>query len=207
MGARVIPFFTARRWQCEQRREPSWLSLLVPLAFLPILIPTSLLNISIVVEIKSIALAVIGFALSWRLVRWHHRNNWQEPLLWSLHVSYGAVAMGCLILAFTEVASTLHTHAIHLIALAGIGGIILAMMSRVSLGHTGQPLKLASSMPLAFVLIFVAGLLRFLGPVLNAGTTNLFYLVAGILFSLAFIFYLKYYSPLLSRPRKDGRPG
>ncbi len=207
MGARVIPFFTARRWQSEQYQEPSWLSVMVPLTFLVAITPASLLNPETLTNLKPIAFALAGFALSWRVYRWHHRNNWQEPLLWSLHISYAAIAIGCLILGFSKPGSAINTHAVHLIALAGIGGIILAMIARVSLGHTGQPLKLASAMPGAFAILFAAALLRFLGPVLNLKASNLFYLIAGALFALAFVAYLVYYSPLLSRPRTDGRPG
>jgi len=207
MGARVIPFFTARRWQSEQYKEPFFLSLLVPCVFLLVLMPDSLLNLAALPNPKSFAFFVLGIALSWRLYAWHHPNNWQEPLLWSLHVSYGAIALGCWILALSDSSSALNAHAVHLIALAGIGGIILAMIARVSLGHTGQPLTLAKAMPVAFALVFIAGLIRFLGPLFNDSASTVFYFLAGVLFSLGFLFYLWHYSALLGRPRKDGRPG
>jgi len=207
MGARVIPFFTARRWNCEQRKEPAWLGLLVVFGFILVLFPASLFNFTYFSSLKTIALAFLGFVLSWRLYRWRNINNWREPLLWSLHLSYGAIALGCLILAFSTEVNLIHTHAPHLIALAGIGGIILAMIARVSLGHTGQELKLKEAMPWAFALIFLSALLRFLGPVFEAQYSNIFYLVAGSLFALGFIFYLWHYSSLLSKARADGRPG
>jgi len=207
MGARVIPFFTARRWNCEQRKESVWLGLLVVLGFILVLLPVSLVNFAYLSNVKTIALAFLGFALSWRLYQWRNINNWQEPLLWSLHLGYGAIALGCLILAFSTEGSLIHTHAPHLIALAGIGGIILAMIARVSLGHTGQELKLKKAMPWAFALIFLSALLRFLGPVFEAQYSNIFYLVAGILFAQGFTFYLWHYSCLLSKARTDGRPG
>jgi len=207
MGARVIPFFAARRWNCEQRKEPAWLGLLVVFGFILVLLPASLFNFTYFSSLKTFALAFLGFVLSWRLYRWRNINNWREPLLWSLHLSYGAIALGCLILAFSTEVNLIHIHAPHLIALAGIGGIILAMIARVSLGHTGQALKLKKAMPWAFALIFLSASLRFLGPVFEAQYSNIFYLVAGILFALGFIFYLWHYSSLLSKARADGRPG
>ena len=207
MGARVIPFFTARRWNSEQHGEPIWFSILVALGFVLLLLPTSLFSLEYLPMIKSFVLAFLGFALSWRLYQWHHINNWQEPLLWSLHLSYGAIAAGCLVLAFSTAGSPIHTHATHLIALAGVGGIILAMIARVSLGHTGQALKLKRAMPWAFALIFLSALLRFLGPVTGVQYSGTFYLLAGCLFSVGFLLYLLNYSALLSKARADGRPG
>jgi len=207
MGARVIPFFTARRWNCEQRKESVWLSLLVVFGFILVILPPSLINLVYLSKLKTIALAFLGIALSFRLYQWRNINNWQEPLLWSLHLSYAAIALGCLILAFSTEGSLIYTHAPHLIALAGIGGIILAMIARVSLGHTGQELKLRTAMPWAFALIFFSALLRFLGPIFEVQYSKVFYLLAGSLFALGFIFYLWHYSNLLSKARTDGRPG
>jgi len=207
MGARVIPFFTARRWNSEQHQEPVWLGLVVVFGFIIVLLPQTLFSAGFLPGLKAFALALLGFTLSWRLYQWRNINNWREPLLWSLHLSYGAIALGCLLLAFSAVGSSVHTHATHLIALAGIGGIILAMIARVSLGHTGQALKLNKAMPWAFALIFLSALLRFLGPVLNVQYSGIFYLLAGGLFALGFTFYLWHYSRLLSKARADGRPG
>ena len=41
--------------------------------------------------------------------------------------------------------------------------MILAMMTRVSLGHTGRPLKLARAVPVAYVAVLLAGIVRTLG--------------------------------------------
>ena len=75
MGARVIPFFTARRWQIEQYREPQWLGMGLPLGFLVILITQFLSPISIAAELRIGAELCLACGLSWRLYRGHHKNN------------------------------------------------------------------------------------------------------------------------------------
>ena len=59
--------------------------------------------------------------------------------------------------------------------------MILAMMSRVSLGHTGRPLELPRPVALAFALIMLAAVTRSALPLLEAGLTLLSWRVAAFL--------------------------
>ncbi|MCC6295500.1 MAG: NnrS family protein, partial [Pseudomonadales bacterium] len=94
--------------------------------------------------------------------------------------------------------------ALHAFTVGTVGGLILAMMARVSLGHTGRPLTPPRPMAIAFAAVALAAAARVglasvaprLGVALAAGA-----------WCVAFGLFLVRYAPLLWRPRADGRPG
>ena len=85
-----------------------------------------------------------------------------------------------------------------------MSGLILAMIARVTLGHTGRQLQLPAGIVGAFVLF-------------NLGTAARVFLsviwpVAGLwlaaaCWALAFALYVWRYAPMLVAPRVDGHPG
>jgi uncharacterized protein involved in response to NO len=95
--------------------------------------------------------------------------------------------------------------ALHFITIGGIGMMILAMMTRVSLGHTGRSLSIPGFMNLAFALVFSAAIIRaflpsFIGP-------HLAWQISAVLWLLAFLLFLIHCTPILTRRRVDGRRG
>jgi uncharacterized protein involved in response to NO len=56
------------------------------------------------------------------------------------------------------------TDALHLLTIAAMGLMIFAMMSRVSLGHTGRALTPKKSVSWVFILIIISALARALLP-------------------------------------------
>ena len=87
---------------------------------------------------------------------------WRVPLLWSLHIAYGFIIAGFAALAAGLPSST----ALHLLAVGGVGFMILAMISRVSLGHSGRPLEPPRGFTLACVAMILAVLCRALANLL-----------------------------------------
>nr|WP_093391771.1 NnrS family protein [Halopseudomonas xinjiangensis] len=206
IGGRVIPFFTR-----------NGLTLAAPAEALPWL-DNLLLAGSIIVALlmfSGTALApspwlaalftVMGLGHALRLVRWHHVGIWKVPLLWSLHLAYGWLVLAYLAMACWHAGWLISfTQATHLLAIGGMSGIILAMIARVSLGHTGRPLRTPFTMSVAFVLINLAVPARvWLSHVhLSAGLW-----LAAAAWSVAFGLFVWHYWPMLSRPRPDGGPG
>jgi uncharacterized protein involved in response to NO len=95
---------------------------------------------------------------------------------------------------------------VHIIAVGGIGLMILAMISRVSLGHSGRPLELPPGLVAAYCALIVAALSRGL-----AGMLPHYYLpllaIAAAAWTLGFALFLYRYFPILTTPRVDGKPG
>ena len=72
-----------------------------------------------------------------RLWRWHLRGIWRVPLLWSLHLAYAWLLLATLGMAAWHLGwLTQPSLANHALAVGAMGGLTLAMMARVSLGHT-----------------------------------------------------------------------
>jgi len=88
-----------------------------------------------------------------------------------------------------------------------MGGLILAMISRVSLGHTGRPLSPPKAMTFAYIFIVLAALIRSLGPWILPEKTMLFIDISGTFWLFAFGIFVVTYGPMLMSERKDGRPG
>jgi uncharacterized protein involved in response to NO len=85
--------------------------------------------------------------------------------------------------------------------------MILAIMSRVALGHTGRPFRAPPGMAAAYGLVFAAALARTGLPLLLPDWTPTLLLVSGGLWIAAFAIFLYIYTPFLITPRIDGKPG
>jgi uncharacterized protein involved in response to NO len=149
------------------------------------------------------AVLAVGHLL--RLIRWHDRALWRVPLLWSLHLAYGWLAVACLGMALWHFGVSINPSlAVHALTVGAMGGLILAMIARVTLGHTGRPLQPPRGMGLAFVLLNLACVCRVL-LVLVWPVAALW--LAGVCWCCGFGLYLWRYGPMLWRERVDGHPG
>ncbi|MNH33086.1 NnrS protein [compost metagenome] len=127
------------------------------------------------------------------------------PLLWSLHLAYGWLALACLGMALWHFGVPLNPSlAVHCLTIGAMAGLILAMIARVSLGHTGRALLPPTGMTLAFVLLNLAAVSRVV-LVLWMPLGGLW--LAGMCWVLAFALYAWRYAPMLLRARVDGHPG
>lgn len=206
IGGRVIPFFTQRGLRrIEGVKAWVWLdkSLLACGLILAVLFASGLaLQAN---PWLALPFAVFGLGHLVRLVRWHDRGIWQVDLLWSLHLAFSWLVISALGLALWQLGLVYSpSPALHALAIGAMAGLILAMIARVSLGHTGRDLNTPKAMPWAFAL-------------LNAGAAARVFLVgywpqtalwlAALCWISAFALYLYYYAPLLMQARPDGHPG
>ncbi|MEE3168869.1 MAG: NnrS family protein, partial [Pseudomonadota bacterium] len=134
-------------------------------------------------------LAVISAGLM--LVRLAGWKGWlvrQEPLLWILHLSILWVPVALILLAGSLLASWPSSAWTHAAGTGAVACLILGVIARVALGHTGRPLILPNGMVLAFCAIHLAALIRVLtafGVIPwhpGIGTSTLLWLVAFGLF-------------------------
>lgn len=151
---------------------------------------------------------VVGLLAAARAIHWGAHHSLRDPLLWVLHAGYAWLVVGLLLRAMTGLlGAPVSSVATHALTVGAIGTLTLGMMARVALGHTGRALVAPSSMTTAFVAITLAALVRVLGPWLVPGQYLVGLAAAGIFWVLAFALFLAGYSPMLCRPRVDGRPG
>ncbi len=150
-----------------------------------------------------------GLMLGVRLARWRGEATLREPLLWVLHLGYGWLSLGFLLLAFNNLLPLLpQTTALHALTVGAIGTMILAVMTRASLGHTGRPLVAGPGTTAIYVLVTLAAILRLLAP-LDSAWYLLMLSLAGAAWSAAFGLFVLLYARPLVRPRvigEDARP-
>jgi uncharacterized protein involved in response to NO len=204
VGGRIIPSFTR-----------NWLAKMWPEAAAPVpegrfdravLVITAAALAAWVIAPDSVAAAaaalVAGFALALRLARWRALRTIKEPMLLILHIGYGWLAFGLVLLGLDRFVAILPpTAALHALTVGAIGTMTLAVMTRASLGHTGRPLTAGPATVAIYVLITVAAVLRVLAP-LCGDSIELALWAAGAAWSGAFgLFAVLYGGIVLARPR------
>lgn len=150
---------------------------------------------------------VAGLISGVRLFQWAGWRAAREPLLWILHLAYLWIVIALLLRGasvFTSlVPDTLWQHAL---GVGAIASLILGVMTRVALGHTGRPLKLPRFAVVIYLAILGSALLRVLAAAhlidYRLGVT-----LAGTGWIIAFSLFVIIYWPILSTPRADGRSG
>jgi uncharacterized protein involved in response to NO len=136
-----------------------------------------------------------------RLSRWRGLHTVPEPLLLILHVGYGWLALGLLLLGLNGLTDIVPaTTALHALTVGAVGTMTLAVMTRASLGHTGRPLAAGPVTKAIYALITAAALLRILSP-LAGNRIDLALWLAGAAWSCAFGLFAVFYGLVLVRPR------
>lgn len=206
IGGRVIPFFT-QRGLGRTAQVPAWpwldWALMLGGALLavlsaagPALQPGPAL---------ALLFGLLGLGHLVRLWRWYDRDLWSVPLLWSLHLAYAWMTLALFGLAASAAGVALPSSLpLHALTVGGVGGLILAMIARVSLGHTGRALQPPKAMAWGFALLNLGVVARVIVVWwLPLGGLAL----ATLCWSLAFLIFAGYYGPMLWKARVDGQPG
>jgi len=203
VGGRIIPSFT-RNWLAKTRPDVPPPAPAGPFD-IAVLVITGLALVAWAFApdkaATAWALLAAGFGLALRLFRWRGDRTFREPLLLILHIGYGWLALGLLLLGINGLLPVLPaTTALHGLTVGAVGTMTLAVMTRASLGHTGRPLTAGPATEVIYALITIAALLRVLSPL--AGNQMEFLLwAAGGTWSGAFGLFAIVYSGVLTRPR------
>ncbi|MEX2517621.1 MAG: NnrS family protein [Gammaproteobacteria bacterium] len=198
MGGRVIPFFTDAKLAAGTVRQWPWLNWASSLATLAI-IPTYLVaGRTPILAVILLFAAVMTLA---RLLAWRPWRTVRTPLLWILHLGYLWLPAGFALQAAHLLGADLAwSVGVHALMVGAMSSIILGMMARVALGHTGRPLVVTAPISMSFIAISLAGVSRVSAPLLGLPWLVT---VAGLLWILAFLLYIFVYTPILIQPRAD----
>ncbi|USH04122.1 NnrS family protein [Grimontia kaedaensis] len=205
MGGRVIPFFTAKRFQFEAPKALLWLDVAanLPLVLLAILCFFPLVGSTVTLAL----LLVAGSAQLIRLFRWGGIKSMSEPLVWALHVFYLALPLG-LFAKSMAISSPWVSHTlIHLLAMGTLAGVILAMIARVTMGHTGRAIYQGPPFAFAFLSLIAATFIRVMGPAIWPEYLSTWVVVAAVGWSISFVAFAIVFGPMLMKARVDGHPG
>ncbi len=204
IGGRVIPAFTH-----------NWLHLNVPGAAMPIrygwLDATAIATVAAVAVLQAIPAPgwLLGsFALTAaaangaRLFLWRGLATSRAPIVWVLHVAYAWLVVGLALISVGAFGSeTRNVAAVHAFGAGAVATMIMAIMSRASLGHTGRTLIAPKLAVAAYVLLTFAAVLRVFGPALAPAFYVEELVVGGLAWIAAFALFIVVYAPILATPR------
>ncbi len=209
LGKRMIPAFTSARLKelghdIAIRRRPL-------LDRFALLLAVTYLAVEAVAPAGRVAaLTALGLALAVGLLlaRWHGHRTLGEPLLWVLHIAYAWIVVALVLKAALLFGANLPASAwLHALTTGAMATMILGVMSRAALGHTGRPLRAPPAIVLAYAALSGAAAIRVCGPIFHGDAWNLWIASSASLWTLAFGLFLGCYAPILWQPRIDGRPG
>lgn len=197
IGGRIIPTFT-RNWL--QKREPGRLPAQPGRLDMAVVLLTLLsLGLWVAVPESRVLAPVAGVAAVGHLVRLARWCGWRtlsEPLVWILHLGYLWMPVGLGLVAAASLAVVPATAALHALTGGVIATMMLAIMTRATLGHTGRPLTADAATTATYALLFLAVVGRVAAPLAPELTTALL-TASGLLWIAAFLLYLAVYAPKL----------
>jgi uncharacterized protein involved in response to NO len=197
IGGRIIPSFT-RNWLV--RENPGRL----PVAFARFdMLSVAVGAIALLFWILWPTGTTIGDTLALagamhlvRLGRWAGDRTGRERLLLILHIGYAFVPLGFLLSACSAFGVAPAGAGIHAWMAGAAGVMTLAVMSRASLGHTGQQLTASLSTQAVYAAIIVAALARICAVVDPTHSVALLH-VAAFAWAAAFLGFALCYGPTL----------
>ena len=203
IGGRIIPLFT--------RNALTKAGVTVSITATPWLDRAALAAVAAVVAIDVVqpdrsAGGVVGLLaaalIAARLAHWHGHRTLHLPIVWVLHAGHAwvVVALG-LKAAWILGGAPWAVNWLHALTAGALGTMILGVMSRVALGHTGRPLKVAVPIVAAYGLVTVGAALRVAAPALVPAYYVPSLIVAMLAWAGGFVIFLVVYLPILIAPR------
>lgn len=193
VGGRVVPGFSANALPRARQWRPAWLHrgsfTLAAGAFAADLfhLPPPLTGVLALVAGAAVAVQALG---------WNPLAARVNPMLWVLHAAYAWIPIGLLLLGLASLGVVPRSAAIHALAVGSMAGLIVGMITRTALGHSGRKVRAGRAEGVMFVLILLAAALRVMAALLPAAYVPGMFAAAAA-WSAAFLLYLFAYAPML----------
>lgn len=202
MGGRVIPAFTENAIPSVRLRrvlpvEAVAVGTLVLVLAAGLLRPWQPLPADAWVALLTLAAAAHGI----RLLLWQPLQTRSNPLLWMLPMAYTWIPIALALRALAEAGEVSAIAATHALTVGAMGGLMMAMMMRSALGHTGRPLAAGPFEIAAFLLVQLAAVVRVFPGIIWPELYQVTVMLSGVAWSLAFAVFLARFGPMLMRPR------
>ena len=145
----------------------------------------------------------------WRTIRWQGWRVADVPLLLVMHLGFVWLVLAFSLKAAAELTGIIPEAAwLHAFTVGSLGLMMLGLMTRVSLRHTGRPLVVPRAILAAYVLMFLTAVLRLAATVHGLGIAAVA-LSAG-LWAICFALYLSVFwkvlvTPSAPRPHSQSR--
>lgn len=205
---RMIPFFSSRVLDNYEMVRPFWMLWLM-LGCIAVHGLLQEMALSAYLWLADLPLSACALYLSYR---WGLTRSFQVSLLAVLHISFAWLGIGMLLYAiqsmiyFISGNIVLGLAPLHAIGIGFFSGMILAMASRVTLGHSGRPLELDRFTWLLFLGFQTTTVTRILADVIPV-LAPMLYVAAAFVWLICFGLWAAKFVPVYWRARVDGKSG
>lgn len=203
MAGRVVPMFTNAIAGANASKRP-WLEKAALGSTLAVLL-ADLLQLHGAALVTLVGLCAVAHLARWAL--WQPWKTLRTPLVWVLHVAYVWIPVHLLLRGLSEMGLVSSSAAVHALTVGAMGGLIIGMITRTALGHTGRKLKASRTDTVCYLLVLASAVIRVFVPLLMPAQLMHAVLCSAALWSAAFALYAVTYWPVLTRIRADGKPG
>lgn len=205
IGGRIIPAFSANAVAgLKPRRWPALEAVALGLLGVVIVLDVTSLADRLPMSVLRSLLAAAALAHLVRLLGWQPWATRSNVLLLVLPLGYLWLPVHLLLRAWLDVVPGLMSPpALHALSTGAMAGLMLAMMTRSALGHTGRPLAAGGGETFMFVTIHLAAVCRVFGPLVWPSAHMGWMGVSALLWALAFGAFAVCYAPIVSRPRLE----
>lgn len=205
---RMIPFFSSRVLDNYEMVRPFWMLWLM-LVCIVAHGSLSWLELTAYLWIVDFPLAICALYLSYR---WQLQRSFQVSLLAVLHISFAWFGAAMVLYAvqsliyFASGNLLFGLAPLHALGIGFFSGMILAMASRVTLGHSGRPLELDRFTWLLFLGFQATAVIRILSDIVPM-IGSMLYVLAALVWLACFGLWAGKFAPIYWRPRVDGKAG
>lgn len=205
---KMIPFFSSRVLENYVMVRPYW-ALYVMLAASALHGALELAQLPQYLWLADLPLLISALYFSYT---WGLRKSFQIKLLAVLHVGFAWLSIAMLLYSVQSLGLFLTGKALfglaplHALTIGFFASMILAMASRVTLGHSGREL-VADGVTWALFLGFQLTAAVRIAPDLFGLPPGIFYPLAASIWLLGYGAWFAKYGPIYWRPRIDHRPG
>ena len=205
VGGRVIPAFTRNALPSATSRHEPWVEVITFVSMILITLVTAMNGYRAVPSMLAAILLLIAAAShAIRLALWDPVKTLYIPLLWMMPVAYSWMPIAFLLRALAVTNVVPAGAWIHAMTMGAVSSLMLAMMIRSSLGHTGRQLVASKADMAAFLLLQMAAIVRVFASIAAGETYQQWIVASGLIWVLAFLVFALRYVPMLGRPRVSG---
>jgi len=207
---RMVPFFSQNVVPGYVAWRPAWILVaVVALAYLRLLLGTA--GMLAVLPLVDAALFVLT---AWCALRWTSFRARGNPLLWSLYAGFAWLPVAALLQTIRDGTFALTGEwalgraPIHALGMGFFGGMLVAMVTRVTMGHSGRPLQMDRVTLGCFLSIQLAAIFRVGSEIVTAPAAVKWLLLGSLVLWLGAVSaWVGRVGGIYLQPRIDGKPG
>jgi uncharacterized protein involved in response to NO len=209
IGGRIVPAFTTTALRSSGRQGSVTASPAITAAAVTSMVAVAVGDVFAPdAHLAGVLAAIAALIQGWRLTQWGALKTLRQPIVWVLHLAYLWLPVGLALKAIALLnGAAFSAFWLHALTIGALSTMILAVMTRAALGHSGRALVVHPATTASYLLLTGAAIVRVFGLATLKVSYPMVIGEAAFLWTAAFLLYLVVYAPILCRPRVDGKPG